>query len=163
MDEQPEPVIRLAVASDRPELDRFAREVVPEVYGRLVDDDYAQSLVSNWWLDYFSGPIDAGRVLVVMADDRMVGMAEFDQIGDDWVIWKLYIESDQRSRGLGARLLDAVVAELPEGTRRVVLEHVVSNEDAARFYEREGFELGRIDEAEDPRLSIVWRSKMLDA
>ena len=44
-----------------------------------------------------------------------------------------------RGRGLGRRLLDALIAQLPADARRLYIEHFVANHRAGTFYEREGF------------------------
>jgi hypothetical protein len=52
-----------------------------------------------------------------------------------------------------------VIEALPEGTTRVLLEHVAGNDRAAAFDEREGFVQLRTAPAAsgDPAAATVWR------
>lgn len=57
----------------------------------------------------------------------------------------------RRVRGIGPRLIAALTAQMD--TDRVHIEHFVQNERAGKFYEREGFQVERIEQG------IVWRSR----
>jgi ribosomal protein S18 acetylase RimI-like enzyme len=80
--------------------------------------------------------------------------------GVDYVIYKLYVHPQHRSRGLGPQLLDALVRHLPAEADRLYVEHFVANERAGAFYERVGFTVERIQPGptEEPALGVVWRA-----
>lgn len=64
---------------------------------------------------------------------------------------------EERGRGIGTALMDAVYRELRRlGIRELEIGVLATNESAARFYERQGFRpwlvryFGRVPDAEDP-------------
>ena len=83
--------------------------------------------------------------------------------GADHVIYKLYVDPAHRGRRVGPRLLQALIAQLPEDAERVFLEHFAANQRAGAFYEREGFVVDRVEPAPDPALAVVWRVRDLPA
>ena len=72
---------------------------------------------------------------------EVVGVATFGvQDGDALALWKLYVLPGHHGRGIGSRLLDAVVDRALElGHDRIVLSHIEGNRQAARFYAAHGF------------------------
>jgi ribosomal protein S18 acetylase RimI-like enzyme len=119
-----EPVIRPAVAADRPEIERLVLTVARDVYGHLFEGDVPEP-EGNW-----------EKALVAEQRGRLVGVVV---AADDW-IEDLWVARDQRGRGLGSRLLAA-------GERRIAAEgHAVAhlrvaadNERARRFYAARGW------------------------
>ena len=65
--------------------------------------------------------------------------------------------------GWALGLLDALTRQLPANAHRLYIEHLVANERAGAFYEREGFTVERIASSptEDPALGVVWRARHL--
>ena len=109
--------------------------------------------------------VEAGAVHLAEREDVVVGVVETGVMGEDHVVWKLYVAPAFRGRSVGARLLDRAVAPLREATDHVLIEHFAGNTDAARFYERQGWRVVRIDASTegDPRAAVVWRRLDLDA
>lgn len=95
---------------------------------------------------------DSVRLVAVDAG-TIVGMAEVGKCDGEPVLWKLYVAPGRRSAGIGPTLLNGVVAGLPVGTVRLLTEHIVENERAADFYQREGFAV--LEDGSD----IVWRAR----
>lgn len=154
--------VRLATQDDLGRIHRFAVDVVPDTYDRLVDATYSERLVDEWWTPAVLEPdVAAGRVLIADTGDRVVGLVHVGEWEGEPVMWKLYVAADRRDAGLGVHLVDALIDSLPVGTPRLRTEHIIANERAARFYQREGFEIdGIVGDPIDPT-STVWRSKPL--
>jgi GNAT superfamily N-acetyltransferase len=77
--------------------------------------------------------LDQFEVWVAEVDGHPVGFMALmppDQIGH------LYIDADHRGRGLGARFVDLARRRFPEGLQLWTFQE---NEEAQRFYKREGF------------------------
>lgn len=96
---------------------------------------------------------DASRsaALICATDDRIVGLATYQITDDECEL--LTLDAFDRRRGIGSRLLEAVI-ELAraQGCRRLWLVTSNDNLDAVRFYQRRGLRLaavhpGAIDEA----------------
>jgi ribosomal protein S18 acetylase RimI-like enzyme len=79
------------------------------------------------------------------------------------VVYKLYVHPRHRGHGLGVRLLDALIHQLPADADRLCIEHFVANDRAGAFYEREGFTVERIEPGpgDNPALGVVWRARPL--
>lgn len=155
--------IRSANLEDRPAIDAFASIVVHDTYDRLVDAAYAKGLLDTWWGGALHLDIVAGRVIVATEAQEVVGFAQLGEWDGEPVMWKLYVAPHRRSQGIGVQLVDALLELLPEGTPRLLTEHIVANEDAGRFYEREGFIVTGIEDTDDPRTSYMWRARTLSA
>nr|WP_246324434.1 GNAT family N-acetyltransferase [Petropleomorpha daqingensis] len=121
----------------------------------------ADAQVRDWWNERAIGAaVAAGLVVVAEADGQVVGVG---QLGRDHVVYKLYVSPEQRGRGLGVRLLDALIGRLPAAVERLSIEHFAANERAGAFYEREGYRVERVDPGppENPGLGVVWRARSL--
>jgi ribosomal protein S18 acetylase RimI-like enzyme len=79
---------------------------------------------------------------------RPVGVAatEYQNWNRRVVIWHLYVNPDQRRRGIGRRLLETALAAAHEaGARTAWLETSSLNLPGVRAYERLGFRLCGLD------------------
>jgi len=157
-------VVRTAVVGDVDAICRFGETHVPPHCAPLIGAAAAEDQVRTWWnAEYVSRAVAQGLVVVAEAGRDLVGVAQRGRRGDDHVIYKLYVHPQHRSAGLGRRLVDALIAQLPAGTPRVYVEQFVSNERAGAFYEREGFVIDTIEASAtgDPRTATVWRVRAL--
>ena len=76
-------------------------------------------------------------------------------------MWKLYVEPVMRGRGVGSKLVDAVIAAVAGEASSVLTEHAAENNEAALFYDRAGFNIAWIEEGEGSGATTVWRRKQL--
>jgi ribosomal protein S18 acetylase RimI-like enzyme len=74
------------------------------------------------------------------------------------VMWKLYVLPDHQGKGVGKALLDAAIEALPEGTTELLLDVLIANEKAIRFYQSNGF--GQTGRTPDRDLGdeLMWMS-----
>lgn len=157
-------VVRAAAAGDVTAICGFGAAHIPSHYAPLIGQDAAHAQVTRWWNpERISKAVDAGHVVVAEAGDEVVGVAECGEWEGVPVIWKLYVHPDQRGRGLGPRLIRAVIAQLPERADRVQVEVFTANHRAQQFYERQGFGYVRTEpDPAQPALAIVWRELDLE-
>jgi ribosomal-protein-alanine N-acetyltransferase len=82
---------------------------------------------------------------VAEREGTVCGLVAFRIIADEAEILNLAVDSSQRRRGVGSRLIeDAIAACKAAGARKIFLEVRDSNEAARNFYARMGFtEAGR--------------------
>ena len=159
-------LVRTAVAADVAGITAFGEEVVPAHYAPLIGAVAAQAQVSRWWDPVsIDAAVAAGLVVVAEADGQVVGLGQRGRMDGEHVIWKLYLDPAHRGRGVGPRLLRALVEQLPADAERVWIEHVAANERAGAFYEREGFTVDRVEAsgAGEPATDQVWRVRPLVA
>jgi ribosomal protein S18 acetylase RimI-like enzyme len=179
-------VVRDAVGGDVAGVCGFGAEHVPPHYAPLIGAEAAEDQVRRWW-----NAAEIGRAvaegLVVVAEvesggagghdsgregaggrdsgrpGEVVGVGQRGRRGDDHVVYKLYVHPDFRGRGIGPRLIDALIGHLPPDADRLYIEHFVGNGRAGAFYEREGFTVDRIEPGPsgDPARGVVWRVRRL--
>lgn len=133
---------------------------MPRHYTPLLGAALADDQVRTWWNEqHIHDAVGAGRVVVADLDGRLAGVAQRGLSGADHVIYKLYLDPAHRGHGIGPKLIQALVAQLPADVSRVFLEHFAANVRAGDFYEREGFRVERIEPSAtgDRALDVVWR------
>jgi ribosomal protein S18 acetylase RimI-like enzyme len=151
--------IRLATVDDVDAIVAFAAEVVPVHYSGILGETAAHSQLSWWTSERMRSAVEAEQVHLAVADEAIVGVAETGRMGQDHVVWKLYLAPEFRGRALGKDLLRQAIAPLRKKTDHVLVEHFAQNTRAARFYEREGWGVVRTEapKSGDPRATVVWR------
>lgn len=129
-DQDAEPVIRPAVPADADQIVRLLvtvrTESIPDLPLAARSTEAVAPFVREVLLDQF-------EVWMAEVDGVAVGFMALmppDQIGH------LYIDAGHRGQGLGARLLALARRRFPEGLQVWTFQ---SNDDAQRFYKREGF------------------------
>jgi ribosomal protein S18 acetylase RimI-like enzyme len=151
--------VRLAAESDADAIVEFGSAVIPAHYTPILGAAVARRQLTWWDLGRIESAIAAGRIVVAVVGDDIVGVAETGELAGEQVIWKLYLAPDFRGRSLGVELLRRAIEALPSGTDHVLVEHVAGNARAGRFYEREGFAVVKTKPARsgNPDGAIVWR------
>lgn len=153
--------IRKASLGDVDAIVAFGAAVVPEHYAPILGQRAAQAQLAWWTPERMAPAAEAGRVHVATTDrGDIVGVCQTGELDGEQVIWKLYLAPEYRGRSLGVDLLREGIAALPGHAGRVDVEHFAGNSSAARFYEREGFEVIRTDPTppdRSPGTAIVWR------
>lgn len=158
-------VVRNAVPGDIAGICRFGDRYIEDHYAPIIGPEAAAAQVRDWWnTEAITAAVQEGLVVVAEGDGEILGVAQCGRHGEDHVVYKLYVHPDHRGRGMGGRLLDALVAQLPTGTDRLYIEHFAGNVRAASFYEREGYRVERVEPSPtgDPSLDVVWRVRRLD-
>jgi len=151
MDALPEPaedadgpgalVIRPAEGNDLDAVIDIGHRTWPVIYEPLAGLDYVAMGLAKWWTsDVVAAAIRRGQTLVAELDGEVVGMAAFGVQNDEFVLWKLYVLPQHHGKGIGSRLMDAVVERAVEvGRQRIALSYPDGNAYAARFHRAHGF------------------------
>ena len=159
-----DPVLRDAGPDDVAAVCAFGEAHVRRHYAPLIGTEAADAQVRHWWnADVIGAAVAAGLVVVAEDDGGVIGVGQRGRSGDEHVVYKLYVSPDHRGSGLGRRLLDALVAQLPPDADRLAIEHFAANERAGAFYEREGCRVERVEPhpTGNHRLAVVWRARSL--
>jgi GNAT superfamily N-acetyltransferase len=157
--------IRLAASGDVTAIRDFGAEVLPAHYGPIIGAEAAQGQVDTWWThDAIAQSVAEGRHILAVRAGEIVGVAERGRYGEDHVLFKLYLSPEARGLGLGPRLIEATIAELPSTASRLLTEHFAGNTRAAAFYAREGFAEERVEQhpSGDRARDTVWRVRELE-
>ena len=77
---------------------------------------------------------------VAESDAGVVGMVEVASVGDDLVMWKLYVVPAAQHTGIGPRLIASAVARAEARGCALFTEYEPENVAAGEFYARQGFE-----------------------
>lgn len=157
-----EPIVRGAKPDDVEAIHQFGAEHIRPHYAPLIGTTAADEQVQRWWNHtQLQDAVTSGSMIVAEAAGQIVGVGQRGRRGADHVVYKLYVSPDWRGHGLGPRLLDTLIDQLPPDTDRLYIEHFAANTRAGAFYEREGFTVDRIDPSAsgNPALDVVWRSR----
>ena len=98
----------------------------------------------RWTDGMFRSELDAGHCYLVARDDdgALVGYAGLAIYPPEGWVNNLAVRRDAQRRGIGAALLEALLAEAKRReVRMVLLEVAATNEPAQRLYQRYGFEV----------------------
>jgi [ribosomal protein S18]-alanine N-acetyltransferase len=122
------------------------RETLARYLGRVVEIE-RQSFLSPWTPAMFREELNRGisRLWVLEAQGVCSGYICFWVVADEMHLLNLAVDPGQRGRGLGRRLLDAMIEHgVQAGARSVWLEVRPSNSAARALYRQAGFqEAGR--------------------
>ncbi|UMP06298.1 GNAT family N-acetyltransferase [Amycolatopsis sp. EV170708-02-1] len=152
------PIVRDADRDDVMAVCRFGEEHVRAWWAPLIGEEEAARRVRMWWnATDIAGAVARGAVVVAEDGGCLSGVGQHDFDGGEHVIRKL--SALPRYRGLGLRLLEVLIGRLPVDVERVYAEHLVADERAGAFFEREGFTVERAGPSADPRLGVVRRSR----
>lgn len=151
--------IRLAEVDDLDDIVAFAADVIPGHYSSILGAAAAQRQLAWWTPERMRPAIEAEQVHLAIDNELIIGVVETGRMGDDFVVWKLYLAPDYRGRSLGRELLGRAVAPLRKETGHVLVEHFAGNVRAGKFYEREGWAVVRTETSSsgDPAAAVVWR------
>jgi ribosomal protein S18 acetylase RimI-like enzyme len=151
--------IRLACLDDLSAIERFALDVVPAHYAPILGDEGARAQLQWWTTERMKPAVEASRVHVAVTGEKIIGVVQTGVLGEDHVVWKLYLAPEFRCQSIGADLLQHAIEPLRKVTDHVLVEHFAGNTKAAKFYDREGWTVVSIEPSRsgDPNAAVVWR------
>jgi ribosomal protein S18 acetylase RimI-like enzyme len=136
-----EVLVRTAAGDDLDAVLEIGHRTWPGTFEPIAGPEYVEMGLAKWWTPDAAIPaIRAGRTLVAEVGGEVVGMAVYGTHDADLVLWKLYVLPEHHGRGVGRRLLAAVLARAAElGHPSLSVSVVEGNDRALRFYARHGF------------------------
>lgn len=134
-------LVRPATGNDLDAVVTIGRTTWPVIHEPIAGPEFVEMGLAKWWTaDVVTRGIRAGRTLVAEVDGNVVGMASYGVQDDEFVLWKLYVLADHHGKGIGSRLMDAVVERAAElGHQAICLSYTDGNAYADRFYRAHGF------------------------
>lgn len=137
-------VIRPAESADLRPIRALGERVLPDVYDPITPPGYAEMLLTEFWNDAaHQASIDSPDEELIVAESPLsgvVGVAHTAPYRPGAVImWRLYVVSAARGRGIGRALVAELLRRCPPGTTTFITEYVSANRAAAAFYAGQGF------------------------
>ncbi len=110
----------------------------PEAFGSDTEKE------SAWKADQFADRLTNSAMFGHEEDGALLGVAGFYREADRklrhrGVLWGMYVREQARRRGIGIRLVEAVLDHAREHVEQIHLSVAVENSDAVALYERCGF------------------------
>lgn len=147
-------LVRLARSEDIESVRAIGVATWPSTYGPIRGRRFVREGLAEYWRTaVIQRAVNDGTVYVAESEGAVIGMTEVANLGDDLVMWKLYVLPSAQGRGIGAELVRAVKSRAIAAARDVLTEHDSKNSRAAAFYEREGF---TATESPWPGTDAVW-------
>lgn len=137
----------------------FGSEVIPAHYAPLIGAEAAAAQVAQWWSrSYIRAAVKSQLITIAELGNDLVGVAQVDPSPAAAVLYKLYVHPDYRGRGIGPRLIAAIVEQLPVEAEHLWVEQLAANTRAAQFYRRQGFVVDHVEPSPtgDPRQAQIW-------
>lgn len=133
--------IRPALPDDAPGVRYVGTVAWPATYGSDKGAAYVMSVLDEFWsAETIGSAIEARDIDVAESPDGIVGMVHVEELGDDLVMWKLYVVPGQQRHGIGRLLVRAAKDRARREGKDLLTEYEPSNERVRGFYLREGFE-----------------------
>lgn len=129
------------------------REAIYQLY-RLVMRGFISEIWGwdeRWQQADFSKHFDFHGITLAFDEDSLIGYSHTESRGDQLFIRMIVVHPDLQRKGIGRRLLRAVIESAEEQSKRVGLEVFKINNVARAFYERHGF----IVECETPTSYVM--------
>lgn len=155
--------VREAGGADLEAIRALGLVVFPAAYDGVVEPEVIDLLLAKWWTkDALIPHIRAGRCFV--AEDKggqLVGMCSYGPHEGSYVLWKLYVDTTVRHRGVGGALLTAAEERARDAGLPLRITFTAGNRNAPAFCERHGYvEVGREAQAGLP--DVVWMAAAED-
>ena len=149
--------IRRATAQDTHGVRYVGTVAWPATYGAAKGADYVMSGLDAYWsAGVISTAIQAGYIDVAQSPDGIVGMVHVEELGEDLVMWKLYVLPDQQGTGVGRALVQAAKNRARTQGMGLLTEFEPSNERVRGFYLREGFSVTTAPWAGSDAIWLRW-------
>ncbi len=129
----------------------FGERVIPEIYAHLMISQYVADILHHWWSEaYLEQVLRSGNGILALAEDEtskeLLACAEVEINGNQAILWKLYVRSDQRRRGIGSQLLEWLKESLSPSVEVLLTSYLSLNKTAAQFYLKQRFRFDHLEE-----------------
>jgi GNAT superfamily N-acetyltransferase len=157
-------VVRTAEGNDLDAVLSIGHRTWPLIHEPIAGLDYVAMGLAKWWTtDVVAASIRQGRTLVAALDGEVIGMAAFGAQSDGLVLWKLYVLPEHHGKGIGSRLMDAVVERARDaGHTRITVAYPDGNGYAERFHRAHGFVETHREPSGSGLPDSIWMVRELD-
>lgn len=110
---------------------RVMKEHITEIWG------WDQEWQENDFMKHFSPE----NITVVREENKAIGYSQIENQGNQLYIRMLLLLPKHQRKGIGSRLLNAVIEKAKAQSKGIALQVFKVNEQAKRFYEHRGFQV----------------------
>ncbi len=110
---------------------RVMKKYITEIWG------WDQGWQENDFIKHFS----PGNITVVWEENKAIGYSQIEDQGNQIYIRMLLLLPNRQRKGIGSRLLNAVIEKAKAQSKGIALQVFKVNEQAKRFYEYHGFQV----------------------
>ena len=112
----------------------------PEAFGSDTETE------ATWPLETFAERLTNSAMFAYEEDGKVLGVAGFyaeaaRKLGHRGALWGMYVREQARGKGVGARLVEAVLAHARQRVEQLHLNVAVENAAALALYQRCGFRI----------------------
>jgi ribosomal-protein-alanine N-acetyltransferase len=141
------------------------RTATPEDIPFLLQLEHDSTTAAHWTLqqytDLFRDGAGAGRlVLLLEREDVLLGFLVAHHIASEWELENIVVSFTERRKGIGGRLMGALMDAAGQSASAVFLEVRESNHPARRFYQKTGFHQSGVRKSyyrDPPEDAILYR------
>ncbi|WP_088006445.1 GNAT family N-acetyltransferase [Indiicoccus explosivorum] len=151
--------IRKAEQEDIPGIQRTAKISWQNTYRALIPSHVQEQFIENAYSDeMMQKRLERSILIVAEEDGEIIGFANGFTNSEKAELAAIYLLPEVQGRGIGTRLLEAVVLNL-DGYQELFVEVEKGNDRGEQFYEAKGFRFVR--EYEDELFGHKLRTKQL--
>jgi ribosomal protein S18 acetylase RimI-like enzyme len=143
--------VRPATAGDVPAVRALGVRTWQATYAGVLPPAEVANGIAEFFNTYsIEAAVRSGRTLVAVRGGELVGLLESDRpAAARAVIWKLYVAPEAQRTGVGRALVEGYLAGADAG--EVGVEHHERNAAAGAFFERLGFAVDSVEDADGGR------------
>ena len=151
--------IRKAEQKDISAIQHVAEKSWHHTYKKLIPQKVQEQFIRNAYSDeMMQKRLERSILIVAEEEGEIIGFANGFTNSEKAELSAIYLLPEAQGRGIGTRLLDAVIAEL-EGYQELCVEVEKGNETGEKFYEARGFNF--VKEYEDELFGHKLQTKQL--
>jgi ribosomal-protein-alanine acetyltransferase len=142
------------------------RTATPDDIPFLLQLERESTTAAHWTLEQYTNLLRDGAgshrlVLLAEREDVLLGSLVAQHIASDWELENIMVSSGERRKGIGGRLLRALMdAACQSASESIFLEVRESNHPARRLYEKTGFQQAGVRKGyyrDPPEDAILYR------
>ena len=114
-----------------------------DLYGRVMKEYITQiwGWDQEWQENEFKKHFNPENITVVKQEKKAIGYSQIEDQGNQLYIRMLLLLPNHQRKGIGSRLLNAVIAKAKAQSKGIALQVFKVNKQAKRFYEHHGFDV----------------------
>ncbi|MFB6145495.1 MAG: N-acetyltransferase family protein [Candidatus Nanohaloarchaea archaeon] len=141
--------IRHAEPQDAEGIHDIALKSWKDAYSRFLSEDTIEEVIEDWYsVEDLEEETGDQIFYVAEKDGKVVGFVHATIEDGGASLHRIYLDPDYQRQGIGSKLYERMMKELPETTEKIELEVLAENKKGKSFYRKKGFETQETEEIE---------------